>query len=75
MCLEPSRSFAWRVGTHPRRRNVVPSAAGLTPDHVPQLFWQQAHEVLLSGLVSGAGDFRARWFCSATLIQLCGFHS
>lgn len=70
ICIQPTQSFAWRVGIHSQRREVA--LPDLTPDHVPQLLWEREYEELFADLVSGAGALRGRWFCSATLVQLCG---
>lgn len=73
ICIQPTQTFAWRVGIHSNRRKAA--FPNLTPDHVPQLLWEREYEELFADLISGAGTFRGRWFCSATLVQLCGSYN
>ena len=69
-CWNHHRKATARLGMGPgRRRDGNGSLSLLTPDHMPQLFWEEEFEKDLAGLLPGISSVSARKICSMWLVR------
>lgn len=57
------------------RKREDPGLAGLTPNLVPQLLWEDEYQRRFAELMPGVGPLAGRRFCSAALVKLSGSYT